>query len=42
MEKSSSISIKAFSVNFTWNSSLFQLVDTPDHLYFSTEGDRSL
>jgi translation elongation factor EF-G len=34
MEKSSGISIKASSVCFTWNSTLFQLVDTPGHIDF--------
>jgi ribosomal protection tetracycline resistance protein len=42
MEKSRGISIKASSVNFTWNTKLFQLVDTPGHIDFSAEVDRSL
>lgn len=42
MEKSRGISIKASAVNFTWNSTLFQLVDTPGHIDFSAEVDRSL
>jgi ribosomal protection tetracycline resistance protein len=42
MEKSRGISIKASSVSFTWNSTLFQLVDTPGHIDFSAEVDRSL
>ena len=42
MEKSRGISIKASSVNFYWNDTLFQLVDTPGHIDFSAEVDRSL
>jgi len=42
MEKSRGISIKASSVNFTWENKLFQLVDTPGHIDFSAEVDRSL
>ncbi|PHR24012.1 MAG: GTP-binding protein [Fluviicola sp.] len=42
MEKSRGISIKASSVNFSWNNNLFQLVDTPGHIDFSAEVDRSL
>ena len=42
MEKSRGISIKASSVNFSWKNSLFQLVDTPGHIDFAAEVDRSL
>lgn len=42
MEKSRGISIKASSVNFTWENRLIQLVDTPGHIDFSAEVDRSL
>ncbi|TYB74493.1 TetM/TetW/TetO/TetS family tetracycline resistance ribosomal protection protein [Bizionia gelidisalsuginis] len=42
MEKSRGISIKASSVNFSWEDSLVQLVDTPGHIDFSAEVDRSL
>ena len=42
MEKSRGISIKASSVNFSWKNTLFQLVDTPGHIDFSAEVDRSL
>lgn len=42
MEKSRGISIKASSVNFTWQHTDFQLVDTPGHIDFSAEVDRSL
>ena len=42
MEKNRGISIKASSVNFTWENTLFQLVDTPGHIDFSAEVDRSL
>ncbi|MFT5149209.1 MAG: ribosomal protection tetracycline resistance protein [Flavobacteriales bacterium] len=42
MEKSRGISIKASSVNFSWKNNLFQLVDTPGHIDFSAEVDRSL
>jgi ribosomal protection tetracycline resistance protein len=42
MEKSRGISIKAASVNFSWKNRLIQLVDTPGHIDFSAEVDRSL
>lgn len=42
MEKSRGISIKASSVNFSWEHSTFQLVDTPGHIDFAAEVDRSL
>lgn len=42
MEKSRGISIKASSVNFSWQDTQFQLVDTPGHIDFSAEVDRSL
>ncbi len=42
MEKSRGISIKASSVNFLWKGTTFQLVDTPGHLDFAAEVDRSL
>lgn len=42
MEKTRGISIKASSVSFSWQDQLFQLVDTPGHLDFSAEVDRSL
>ena len=42
MEKSRGISIKASSVNFSWENRLIQLVDTPGHIDFSAEVDRSL
>lgn len=42
MEKSRGISIKASAVNFSWENILFQLVDTPGHIDFSAEVDRSL
>lgn len=42
MEKNRGISIKASSVNFTWKNKVFQLVDTPGHIDFSAEVDRSL
>lgn len=42
MEKSRGISIKASAVNFSWKHSKFQLVDTPGHIDFSAEVDRSL
>ena len=42
MEKSRGISIKASSVNFSWGNCTFQLVDTPGHIDFSAEVDRSL
>jgi len=42
MEKSRGISIKASSVDFTWNNCIFHLVDTPGHIDFAAEVDRSL
>lgn len=42
MEKNRGISIKASSVNFSWEDSVIQLVDTPGHIDFSAEVDRSL
>lgn len=42
MEKSRGISIKASSVNFSWKNNVLQLVDTPGHIDFSAEVDRSL
>ncbi|MFK7969288.1 MAG: GTP-binding protein, partial [Bacteroidia bacterium] len=42
MEKSRGISIKAASVDFVWDNITFQLVDTPGHIDFSAEVDRSL
>ncbi len=42
MEKRRGISIKSSIVNFSWNNTLFQLVDTPGHLDFAAEVDRSL
>jgi len=42
MEKSRGISIKASSVNFDWDNRTFQLIDTPGHIDFSAEVDRSL
>jgi len=42
MEKSRGISIKSSSVNFSWKNILFQLVDTPGHIDFAAEVDRSL
>ncbi|WAC02628.1 GTP-binding protein [Lacinutrix neustonica] len=42
MEKSRGISIKASAVNFSWKHNEFQLVDTPGHVDFSAEVDRSL
>ena len=42
MEKSRGISIKASSVNFSWDNCIFQLVDTPGHIDFAAEVDRSL
>ena len=42
MEKNRGISIKASSVNFHWDDTLIQLVDTPGHIDFSAEVDRSL
>jgi len=42
MEKSRGISIKSSSVDFKWNNCTFQLVDTPGHIDFAAEVDRSL
>jgi len=42
MEKSRGISIKASSVNFAWEKVIFQLIDTPGHIDFAAEVDRSL
>ena len=42
MEKSRGISIKSSAVNFKWKDTIFQLVDTPGHIDFSAEVDRSL
>jgi ribosomal protection tetracycline resistance protein len=42
MEKRRGISIKSAFVNFSWNNRLFQLVDTPGHIDFAAEVDRSL
>jgi ribosomal protection tetracycline resistance protein len=42
MEKSRGISIKASAVNFSWKNTVVQLVDTPGHIDFSAEVDRSL
>lgn len=42
MEKNRGISIKASSVNFSWENIVFQLVDTPGHIDFAAEVDRSL
>jgi len=42
MEQRRGISIKASFVNFSWNNTLFQLVDTPGHIDFAAEVDRSL
>ncbi len=42
MEKDRGISIKSSSVNFSWKDTEFQLVDTPGHIDFSAEVDRSL
>lgn len=42
MEKSRGISIKSASVRFSWNEREFQLLDTPGHIDFSAEVDRSL
>jgi ribosomal protection tetracycline resistance protein len=42
MEKSRGISIKASSVSFSWENTIIQLVDTPGHIDFSAEVDRSL
>ena len=42
MEQRRGISIKASFVNFSWNNILFQLVDTPGHIDFAAEVDRSL
>ncbi len=42
MEKDRGISIKSSSVNFSWQNTEFQLVDTPGHIDFAAEVDRSL
>jgi len=42
MEKNRGISIKASAVNFSWKDQQFQLVDTPGHIDFAAEVDRSL
>lgn len=42
LEKSRGISIKASCVNFSWKNTVFQLLDTPGHIDFSAEVDRSL
>jgi ribosomal protection tetracycline resistance protein len=42
IEKSRGISIKAAAVNFSWQDHVFQLVDTPGHIDFAAEVDRSL
>ncbi|MFK8054854.1 MAG: GTP-binding protein [Saprospiraceae bacterium] len=42
MEKNRGISIKASSVSFNWKDQAFQLVDTPGHIDFAAEVDRSL
>ena len=42
MEQRRGISIKTSFVNFSWNNTLFQLVDTPGHIDFAAEVDRSL
>lgn len=42
MEKNRGISIKASSVTFPWKDRTIQLVDTPGHVDFSAEVDRSL
>lgn len=42
MEKNRGISIKSSSVSFSWKNTVFQLVDTPGHVDFSAEVDRSL
>lgn len=42
MEKNRGISIKASSVTICWNDHLLQLVDTPGHIDFTAEVDRSL
>jgi len=42
LEKSRGISIKASSINFNWKDTQFQLVDTPGHIDFAAEVDRSL
>ncbi len=42
MEKSRGISIKASAVTCSWGNHLIQLIDTPGHIDFSAEVDRSL
>ncbi|CAA6813751.1 MAG: Ribosome protection-type tetracycline resistance related proteins, group 2 [uncultured Aureispira sp.] len=42
MERNRGISIQASAVNFSWENRLFQLVDTPGHIDFAAEVDRSL
>jgi len=42
MEKSRGISIKTSVVSFPWKDTVIQLVDTPGHIDFSAEVDRSL
>ncbi|SMG09938.1 ribosomal protection tetracycline resistance protein [Marivirga sericea] len=42
IEKSRGISIKSAAVNFTWKNHIFQMVDTPGHIDFAAEVDRSL
>ncbi len=42
MEKSRGISIKSAAVNFNWNQTRFQLIDTPGHIDFAAEVDRCL
>ena len=42
MEKERGISIKTATVNFTWNTTEINLIDTPGHIDFSAEVNRSL
>ena len=42
MEQNRGISIKAATVDFTWNEQRITLVDTPGHIDFSAEVDRAL